>query len=124
MELKRESFKKLFPNLTEELQTNDNEVQLNSVRINQEDGERAANSQNFDHYMPDVIDFIRRCDTDKQAQEIIDYMEKRGEIDKKYAQKLRKQLRAKGVRSFGTKKEQDYYLKHGRTRTEILKVNK
>lgn len=114
----------MFPNLTKELQTNDNKVQVNSVRTNQEGGEKAATSQNFDHYMPDVIDFIRRCETDKQAEEIIDYMEKRIEIDKKYAQKLRKQLRTKGVRSFGTKKEQDYYLKHGRTRTETLKVNK
>jgi hypothetical protein len=37
-----------------------------------------------------------------------------GEIDGKYAQKLRRQLREKGVRSFGTKKEHDYYLRHGR----------
>lgn len=114
MELDRESFKKMFPNLTKELQTNDNEVQVNSVRTNQEDGEKAATSQNFDHYLPDVIDFIRRCDTNEQTEEIIGYMEKRGEIDKKYAHKLRKQLKEKGVRSFGTKKEQDYYLKRGR----------
>jgi hypothetical protein len=114
VELDRESFKKMFPNLTKELQTNDNEVQVNSVRTNQEDGEKAATSQNFDHYLPDVIDFIRRCDTNEQAEEIIGYMEKRGEIDKKYAHKLRKQLKEKGVRSFGTKKEQDYYLKRGR----------
>jgi hypothetical protein len=114
VELDRESFKKMFPNLTKELQTNDNEVQVNSVRTNQKDGEKAATSQNFDHYLPDVIDFIRRCDTNEQAEEIIGYMEKRGEIDKKYAHKLRKQLKEKGVRSFGTKKEQDYYLKRGR----------
>lgn len=114
MELNRESFKKMFPNLTKELQTNDNEVHVNSARINQEDGEKAATSQNFDHYMPDVIDFIRRCDANEQVEEIIDYMEKRGEIDKKYAHKLRKQLKEKGVRSFGTKKEQDYYLNQRR----------
>jgi hypothetical protein len=110
----RESFKKMFPNLVKELQTDDNKVQLNSVRTDQEDGEKAATSQSFDDYMPDVIDFIRRCDTKEQAEEIIGYMEKRGEIDKKYAQQLRKQLKENGVRSFGTKKEQDYYLKHGR----------
>lgn len=114
MELDRESFKKMFPNLVKELQTDDNKVQLNSVRTDQEDGEKAATSQSFDDYMPDVIDFIKRCDTKEQAEEIIGYMEKRGEIDKKYAQKLRKQLKENGIRSFGTKKEQDYYLKHGR----------
>lgn len=110
----KESFKKMFPNLSKELQTDDNKVQVNSVRTSQEDGEKAATSQSFDDYMPDVIDFIRRCDTKEQAEEIICYMEKRGEIDEKYAQKLREQLKEKGVRSFGTKKEHDYYLKHGR----------
>jgi len=35
-------------------------------------------------------------------------MEKRGEISKEYAQKLRAQLKRKGVRSFGPKKEEDY----------------
>jgi hypothetical protein len=111
--LDKESFKKMFPNLARDLQTNENKVQVNSVRTNQEDGEKAAAPRSFDDYMPDVIDFIRRCDTKEQAGEIICYMEKRGEIDKKYAQKLRKQLKEKGIRSFGTKKEHDYYLKHG-----------
>jgi hypothetical protein len=114
VDLDKESLKKMFPNLSKELQTNGNKVHVNSVRTNQEDGEKAATSQGFDHYMPDVIDFIRRCDTNEQAEEIIDYTEKMGEIDGKYAQKLRRQLREKGVRSFGTKKEHDYYLRHGR----------
>lgn len=114
MEPDKESLKKMFPNLAKGLQTNENKVQVNSVRTSQEDGEKAATSQSFDNYLPDVIDFIRRCDSEEQAEEIIGYMEKRGEIDKKYAQKLRKQLAEKGVRSFGTKKEQDYYLKHSR----------
>ena len=114
MELDKESFKKMFPNLAKELQTNEDKVQVNSVRTSQEDGEKAATPQSFDDYMPDVIDFIRRCDTKEQAEEIIGYMEKRGEIDKKYAQKLRKQLEEKGVRSFGTRKERDHYLEHCR----------
>jgi hypothetical protein len=114
VDLDKESLKKMFPNLTKELQTNGNKVHVNSVRTDQEDGEKAATSQGLDHYMPDVIDFIRRCDTKEEAEEIIDYTEKMGEIDGKYAQKLRRQLREKGVRSFGTKKEHDYYLRHGR----------
>jgi hypothetical protein len=40
-------------------------------------------------------------------------MEKKGEIDAQFAKELRKQLEEKGVRSFGLKKEHDYYLKHG-----------
>ena len=113
-ELDRESLKKMFPNLARELQADESTVRVNSVRTNQEAGEKAAASQSFDDYMPDVIDFIRRCDTEEQVEEVICYLEKRGEIHKEYAQKLRKQLKEKGVRSFGTKKEQDYYLKHSR----------
>ncbi len=114
MELDRESLKKMFPNLAKELQTDENKVQVNSVRTNQKEGEEAAASQGLNHYVPNVIDYIRRCDTLQQAEEIITYMEKRGEIDVKYAQKLRKQLKEKGVRSFGAKKEQNYYLKQCR----------
>ena len=114
MGMDKESFKKMFPNLAKELQADDNKVQVNSVRTSQKDGEKAATSQSFDDYMPDVIDFIRRCDTKVQAEEIICYMEKRSEIDKEYARRLKEQLKERGVRSFGAKKERDYYLKRGR----------
>ena len=114
MKLDRESMKKMFPSLAKELQTRSNRCQVNSVRTSGEDGEKAAASQSFDDYVPDVIDFIRRCDTKGQAEEIISYMEKRGEIDRGYARRLRRQLDEKGVRSFGTKKEHDYYLKKSR----------
>lgn len=102
----------MFPNLAEELESSNSKVAINSVRSNAEVGEKAASGR-FVHYIPDVIDFIRRCDTAEQAAEIIDYMERRGEISKKDAEKLRSQLQEKGVRSFGPKKEENYYFKHG-----------
>jgi hypothetical protein len=87
-------------------------VNITSVRTDAETGEKAA-SRRFVHYVPDVVDFIRRCDTKEQAEEIVNYLEKRGEISRDYAQKIRKQLCEKGVRSFGSKKEEGYYFKHG-----------
>jgi len=114
VELDKESLKKMFPNLAKELQTGDNKVRVNSVRTNLRGGEKAVTSQSFENYVPDIVDFIRRCDTMEQAEEIICYVERRGEIDKEYAHKLRKQLKEKGLRSFGAKKEHDYYLKHCR----------
>ncbi len=111
LEIDKEAFKKLFPNLAKELESNENKVTINSVRTDLGTGEKAY-SRNFVNYMPDVIDFIRRCDTEQQAEEIIAYMEKRKEITRQYAKKLRKQLEEKGVRSFGPKKEENYYLKH------------
>jgi len=113
VEMDKESLKKMFPNLAKELQTGDNKVRVNSVRTDPKDAEKAVTSQSFDNYVPDVIDFIRRCDTKEQADEIVCYLERRGEIDREHALKIRKQLKEKGVRSFGTKKEHDYYLKQG-----------
>ncbi len=113
MNLDRESFKKMFPNLAKEIGSDESKVSVNSVRTEISTGERAAASRRYVSYMPDVIDFVRRCDTAQQAEEIISYMERRGEIEKSYAQKLRKQLKEKGVRSFGSKKEDGYYLNHG-----------
>jgi len=112
VEFDKEAFKKMFPNLAKELESDDHNVAINSVRTDVQSGEKAT-SERFVHYMPDVIDFIRRCDTVEQAEEIIAYLEKRGEIEKQYAEKLRKQLKEKGVRSFGPKKEENYYFKRG-----------
>jgi len=112
MELDREKLKKMFPNLARELASDENKVAVNSVRSDNKMAE-ASSSENFVHYVPDAIDFIRRCDTEQQAEEIIGYLEKRGELSKKHADKLREQLKDKGVRSFGCKKEDGYYIKHG-----------
>jgi len=112
MEFDKKTFRKMFPNLANELETDEDKVGVNSVRTDNQAAEKAA-SQRFINYIPDVIDFIRRCDTEEQAEEIIAYLEKRGEVKRPYAEKLRKQLKEKGVRSFGPKKEKDYYLKHG-----------
>lgn len=112
VEFDKEKFKKMFPNLAEELKSEEHKVAMNSVRTDAQAGERVA-SERFVHYMPNVIDFIRRCDTAEQAEEIIAYMEKKGEIGRECAEKLREQLKSRGIRSFGAKKEKDFYLKHG-----------
>jgi hypothetical protein len=112
MGLDREAAKRMFPNLAKELDGEENKVGVTSVRTETPIGEKAA-SRVLSSYMPDAVDFIRRCDTQEQAEEIIAYLEKRGEIEKQYAVQLRKQLKEKGLRSFGPKKENGYYLKHG-----------
>jgi hypothetical protein len=113
VDLDKDALKKMFPNLAKELQSDSNRVPVNSVRTDLQTGENATAPEKFVHYVPDVIDFIRRCDTREQAEEIIAYMEEKGEIDKQYAVRLREQLVDKGVRSFGPKKKEGYYLSHG-----------
>lgn len=100
----------MFPNLAKEMEAKEQRIAITSVRSDLQIAEEAS-SRKFAGYMPDVIDFLRRCDKEHQAKEIIDYLERREEISHDYAKRLRKQLKEKGVRSFGSKKEDDYYLK-------------
>jgi len=110
MEIDKEQFKRMFPNLAREMNSEDNRISITSIRSDIESGEKIV-SESFRGYNPDVIDFLRRCDDEEQAYEIIDYLERRKEISGKYASQLRKQLKEKGIRSFGSKKEDGYYLK-------------
>jgi len=112
MEFDRKRFRKMFPHLTEEVDSSQQRIAISSVRSDVNIGEQAS-SKRFDGYVPDAIDFIRRCDTEQQAEEIINFLEKRKEINREYARKLRTQLKTKGVRSFGPKKQDDYYSREG-----------
>jgi hypothetical protein len=111
MTLDKGTFKKMFPHLAEEIDEAKSKVDINSIQSDPTTGDRVRASKCFDDYNPTAIDFLCRCDNAKQAEEIIDYLEKRGEIDHKYVQKLREQLKKKGIRSFGTKREEGYYLR-------------
>ena len=66
----------------------------------------------FAGYNPNVVDFIRRCDTEDQALEIIEYLEKKGDLNKTDAKNIKQQLIKNGLRSFGDKKESGFYFKH------------
>lgn len=104
MEMSWEEFKRRFPNLARGM-----ESRLQSIRIG---GFRSYEAEEFDELkMPDAVSYLRRCETEEQAEEIIDYLEDRGEITAEYAKSLRRQLREKGVRSFGPLKKPGYYLR-------------
>jgi hypothetical protein len=123
MAIDKKSLKKMFPNLYNELETGEAKVPINAVRKNPEAIENAeCEEDEFEptvpldklrHFNPTAVDFIRRCDTDEQAEEIISYLERKGEISKEYAGELRVKLKRQGVRCFGPKKEDYYYFKEG-----------
>ena len=102
----------MFPNLSEELEGGDCKVPIDTIKTDS-DEEETAMPNKFRNYDPNVVDFLRRCDTEEQAKTIIAYLEKRGEVSKEYAKDLRKQLKGEGLRSFGPKKEEGYYFKQG-----------
>ncbi|MCD6591394.1 MAG: DUF2095 family protein [Thaumarchaeota archaeon] len=108
MEIDRETFRKLFPNLYREMELKKMSIPIDAVRQDQEEAEKEASRPRAPS-MPTPIDYLRRCEDDKEAFEVIDYLEKRGEISKEQAERLRKQVREHGVRSFGKKKEWGYY---------------
>ena len=121
----KNEIKKMFPHLLRELEGSDNKVSIDGVRADATEAEEAdidpeemmmekaeaAVPDKFRHYNPSVVDFIRRCDTDAQAEEIVAYMQKRGELTKGEASEVRAQLKKEGLRSFGCKKEEGYYFK-------------
>lgn len=121
----KNEIKKMFPHLLRELEGSDNKVSIDGVRADAVEAEEAeidpeemmlaqaeaAVPDKFRHYNPTVVDFIRRCDTDAQAEEIVAYMQKRGELTKEEASEVRAQLKKEGLRSFGCKKEEGYYFK-------------
>jgi len=125
----KESLKKMFPNLFKELEQGDCKISIDSMRKNPQEAEveaaetetagdkiepkTTATPDKLRHFNPCVVDFIRRCDTKTQAEEIITYLQKKGEITKEYASELRRQLRKGGLRSFGPKKEENHYFREG-----------
>jgi hypothetical protein len=127
MAIDKESIKKMFPNLYKELEAGDAKISIDALRKNPEEAEAdvvECAEENLDteasttpdklrHFYPSAEDFIRRCDTEQQAEEIIAYLERRGEITEKCALSLRSKLKSEGLRSFGPKKEENHYFKEG-----------
>lgn len=96
-----EEFKKKFPHLAKEI-------------LEGKKGQKLKLKIYYDPwrgFQPGVIDFIRRARSVEEALEVINYMEKRGEISHDEAEALRKQLKEKGLESFGPRKYDGYYLK-------------
>jgi hypothetical protein len=131
MAIDKKSLKKMFPHLYDELETGEAKVPINAVRKNPVEAEETASGEEFEecmeeeissctetpdklrHFNPSAVDFIRRCDTETQAEEIIAYLQKKGEITQENAEQLRRQLKRDGVRSFGPKKEENHYFREG-----------
>jgi hypothetical protein len=116
-DLSTDEFRKKYPHLSSELEEGEgaNEEGLLDEELEGEvQGEEGATKKEAiesSGYEPSVMDFLARCDTDKQALEIIDYMERRGEISKDQAESLRLRLKENGVHSFGQKRGSDHYNK-------------
>lgn len=101
-----EEFLKKYPALAKEW-GGPSTLKIEAVRTSAEEAERAA--QNLHGYGPTVIDFIRRCEDEVQALEVINFLEGRGEIKPDHARRLRSQLAERGLRSFGKRRRPGCY---------------
>jgi len=102
-------FRKRFPKISYEIGQRTSVVQISAVRFDHKEAEKAVHC--VQGYEPTAIDYLRRCENDGQALEIINFLEEKGEIDANYARKLRDQLVRNGLRSFGKKKDSGYYTR-------------
>ncbi len=108
-----EDFEKMYPKLNRELREG-RTVRLEIRRdMGTESDAKETARKIVKHFTPAITDFIRRCDNIEQAMEIVDYMLKRQEISETEARRIKTQLKENGLRSFGSKKEADHYLKYG-----------
>jgi hypothetical protein len=108
--MEKKDFKRLFPNLADEMDSGASKVDLKKVKEPPPPTESSyKEDRKYAGYQPGVIDFIRRCRKSQEAEEIITYLERRGEVSGDEANVLRKKLKEGGLRSFAPlKKIGDY----------------
>ena len=102
-----EDFKRECPSLVEEM-GGQGTISLDSVRGSADEAERAATPTHHGDE-PTAVDYIRRCSTEDQAVEIINYLEAKGEVEAEHAKQLRAQLAEKGLGSFGKRRKPGCY---------------
>ena len=97
------------PECESEAEAADTEIELEIPQ--QKTNKTPTPPDKFRNYNPTIVDFLRRCDNSEQAEEIIAYLCKKGELTENQARQLRAQIKKDGIRSFGPKKQTDYYFK-------------
>ena len=102
VEMNRSEFRKKYPHLLRELESNVSKSGLSTEETKRDQ---------FRGYIPTAIDYLRRCDTSEQAEKTISYLEEAQEITSEYARELRRQLRKRGLKSFGLRKKEGFYLR-------------
>jgi hypothetical protein len=110
--MEKKDFKRLFPHIADEMESGASKIDIDKVNEPPPSTEPSyKEDRKYTDYQPGAIDFIRRCKKIMEAEEIISFLEKKGDIKKEEADSLRKQLREEGLRSFGPHKGPGFYEK-------------
>jgi hypothetical protein len=103
--MEKKQFREKYPHIAQEVETGKSLVDIDF------DEDEEKTERKYAGYDPTALDFIRRCKTKEQAEEIINYLEKRKELEKIEADELRKILKKNGLKAFGPAKSISYYEK-------------
>jgi hypothetical protein len=115
-EITSDDLKKKFPNIHAEMTQDNMKIKIDDVRgdfsSSSDEADQISDSADpYRNYEPSTIDFIRRAQTDKEAEEIILFAQKQGNISSEESGKLLDQLNKEGVRSFGPIKTPGHYFR-------------
>ncbi len=106
MRLSLDEFRKKYPHLARELLDEEHDESTDIELI----VERLPPDP-WRGYVPTVVDYLRRCKTVEEAYEVINYLEKHGELKHEDAEEYRRLLKENGLEYFGSRKEENYYYK-------------
>jgi hypothetical protein len=110
--MEKKDFKRLFPHIADEMETGTSKVDLKKAIEPPHSTEPGyKDDRKYAGFLPGAVDFIRRCKKVGEAEEIINFLEKKGDVGKDEANALRKQLRTEGLKSFGPHKGPGFYEK-------------
>lgn len=113
MSMSVDEFRRKYPNLAREVL--DGQGASLSLRVD------VGFSDPWRGYLPGVYDYLRRCKSVQEAEEVLEYLVRHGEISSEDADEIRRIIREKGLEYFGKRKEDDYYYKTARAYWESLK---
>ena len=110
--MEKKDFKRLFPHIADEMESGASKVDIERATEPPRPTEPGyAEDRKYAGFQPGAVDFIRRCRKPQEAEEIINYLEKKGDVSGVEAKALRRQLRDGGLRSFGPHKGPGFYEK-------------
>jgi hypothetical protein len=94
--------------------------ELKVLKTSMKSGVKSQYNEDSELYFPKTEDFLRRCSSLKEAEEIIAFQLKQKHITEEKADELIKLCKEKGIQSFGSKKEWGYYERTYRNRIEKI----
>jgi hypothetical protein len=110
--MEKKDFKRLFPHIADEMESGASKIDIyKAIESPRSTDPSYKEDRKYAGFQPGAIDFIRRCQKTREAEEIISFLEKKSDINRDEADALRKQLREEGLRSFGPHKGPGFYEK-------------